>query len=180
MQIVRYTDDEVVDGIKNNKSWAIECLYTMDKNGIFNFVMNNNGDEEDAQDVLQEGVLSVCNNIISGSYERKDTAQLKTYLNKVCQFRWYKELRKRRPNYKIPEGFEIEDEGSDGGEKEEMIELLSKYFSQLGDKCQSVLRLRFWEKKKMEEIAEILGNTLQVVKNRSSKCIGELYDMFKK
>ena len=68
MQIVKYTDEEVVDGIKSNKSWAIEYLYKMDRNGIFNFVMNNNGDEEDAQDVLQEGVLSVCNNIIAGAF----------------------------------------------------------------------------------------------------------------
>jgi hypothetical protein len=40
------------------------------------------------------------------------------------------------------------------------------------------LKMRFWDGKKMEEIAKLLNNTLQVVKNRSSDCIGKLYDMF--
>jgi RNA polymerase sigma factor (sigma-70 family) len=175
--ISTYTDQEIVTGIKNNESWAIQSLYQLDRNTIFNWVMNNSGDYEDAQDVLQEGVIAICRNVATEKY-RPGAAQLKTYLNKVCRYWWYNELRRRKPNYRIPDGFDIEDLMMESTEKNELTEVLSKYLDKLGDKCQSVLRMRFWEGKKMEEIAGILGNTLQVVKNRSSKCIGELYEMY--
>jgi RNA polymerase sigma factor (sigma-70 family) len=175
--ISSYTDQEIVNGVKNNQSWAIQSLYQLDRNSIFNWVMNNTGDYEDAQDVLQEGVIAVCKNIVSEKY-KPGAAQLKTYLNKVCRYWWYNELRRRKPNFQIPDGFEMEDVEVGEAEKNELVEVLSKYLDRLGDKCQSVLRLRFWEGKKMEEIAGILGNTLQVVKNRSSKCISELYEMY--
>ena len=171
------TDQEIVNGVKNNQSWAIQSLYQLDRNSIFKWVMNNTGDYEDAQDVLQEGVIAVCKNIVNEKY-KPGAAQLKTYLNKVCRYWWYNELRRRKPNFQIPDEFEMEDMEVDEAEKNELVEVLSKYLDRLGDKCQSVLRMRFWEGKKMEEIAGILGNTLQVVKNRSSKCIGELYEMY--
>lgn len=177
--ISSYTDQEIVNGIRNNEPWAIQSLYQLDRNSIFNWVMNNSGEYEDAQDVLQEGVIAVCRNIAMEKY-KPGAAQLKTYLNKVCRFWWYNELRRRKPNFQIPNGFDIEDVELDSVEKNELIDLIMKYFDKIGEKCQSVLRMRFWEGKKMEEIARILGNTLQVVKNRSSKCIGELYDMYNK
>lgn len=175
--ISSYTDQEIVSGIRNNEPWAIQSLYQLDRNSIFNWVMNNSGEYEDAQDVLQEGVIAVCRNIAMEKY-KPGAAQLKTYLNKVCRFWWYNELRRRKPNFQIPNGFDIEDVELESVEKNELIDLITRYFNKLGDKCQSVLRMRFWEGKKMEEIAGILGNTLQVVKNRSSKCIGELYEMY--
>jgi len=173
-----YTDKEIVDGIRSDSSWAIQSLYTLDRNVIFNWVMNNSGDYEDAQDVLQEGVVAVCKNIVNSKYTLDDTTRLKTYLNRVCRYWWYNELRRRKPNYQIPEEYEVEDIIFENEGREELLGGLAKHFNQLGEKCQSVLRLRFWEGKKMEEIATLLGNTLQVVKNRSSKCISELYEMF--
>ena len=172
------TDKELVEAIKNNQSWAIEKLYTLDRNGIFNFVMNNNGDYDDAQDALQEGVIAVHRNIISNKYKLEDRAQLKTYLNQVCRFWWYKKLRERGKISRIPEEYDLPAEPSNFEDNNEQLERLKVYFSELGEKCRTVLHLRFEEKKKMEEIAALLGNTLQVVKNRSSQCIKELYEKF--
>lgn len=172
-----YTDLEIVNGIKSNQPWALKSLYQLDRTNIFHWVLNNSGEYEDAQDVLQEGVIAVCKNIMSDKY-KPGAAQLKTYLNRVCRNWWYNELRRRKPNFNIPEGFEIEDADTYNEAKDGLVELLSRYFEKLGDKCQSVLRMRFWEGKKMEEIAIALGNTTQVIKNRSSKCISELYDMY--
>jgi RNA polymerase sigma factor (sigma-70 family) len=173
------TDKELVEAIKNNQSWAIEKLYTLDRTGIFNFVMNNNGDYDDAQDALQEGVIAVHRNIISNKYKLEDRAQLKTYLNQVCRFWWYNKLRERGKISRIPEEYDLPAEPSNSyQEKDEQLEKLKIYFSQLSEKCQVVLRLRFEEKKKMEEIAVLLGNTPQVIRNRSSQCIKELYGKF--
>lgn len=175
--ISTYTDQEIVTGIKNNESWAIQSLYQLDRNTIFNWVMNNSGDYEDAQDVLQEGVIAICRNVATEKY-RPGAAQLKTYLNQVCRYWWYNELRRRKPNFQIPDGFEIKDVEIESSEKNELIEVLAKYFERLGEKCQLVLRMRFWEGKKMSEIANVLGNTTNVVKNRSSDCIRKLYEMY--
>ena len=40
--------------------------------------MNNNGDEDDAKDVYQEGIIIVYNKIKSGDFEL--TSKLKTYI----------------------------------------------------------------------------------------------------
>lgn len=172
------TDKELVDAIKNKQSWAIEKLYTLDRKSIMHFVMNNSGDIEDARETLQEGVIAVYNNIISNKYKPEERAQLKTYLNQVCRNYWYKVLRSRGKYMQLDDHFEIADTEVSTQEPDEKLLKLKQYFAELGDKCQAVLRLRFEEKKKMEEIASILGNTVQVIKNRSSQCIRELYQKF--
>jgi len=173
-----YSDAEIVEGIKNKDSWAFKSLYSIDRNGIINFVMNNNGDHNDGEDALQEGVIGVWKNILANKYKLSEGARLKTYLNKISRNWWYNQLRIRGITFQIADDFELEDIIVDVEDSDERIKKLSKYFSLLGEKCQSILKLRFWEKKKLEEIAIIRGNTLQVIRNGSSKCIRDLFEMY--
>jgi RNA polymerase sigma factor (sigma-70 family) len=172
-----WSDTDLIEGIKNGNHMAIEKLYHLDREGVIKHVINNSGSYDDGADIYQEGVVVVWNKIKTGKYIKQDNAQLKTYLNRICRNLWYKELRGRGKLTTMPDDFEAEDIVEyDYSEKERKLEA---YFSGLREKCQEVLRLRFWEKKSLEEIAETLNNSINVIKNHSSDCLKRLRDSFK-
>jgi RNA polymerase sigma factor (sigma-70 family) len=173
-----WSDIELIEGIKDGNEIALENLYRLDREGVINYVTNNKGSYDDGADIYQEGIIVVWNKIKTGKYIKQDNAQLKTYLNRVCRNLWYKKLRYQGKLTSMPDDYEAEDgETFDYSDNERKLEAC---FSVLREKCQKVLRLRFWEKKSLEEIAKILGNTINVIKNDSSDCIKSLREQFKK
>jgi RNA polymerase sigma factor (sigma-70 family) len=172
-----WSDIELIEGIKDGNEIALENLYRLDREGVINYVTNNKGSYDDGADIYQEGIIVVWNKIKTGKYIKQDNAQLKTYLNRVCRNLWYKKLRYQGKLTSMPDDYEAEDgDVIDYSDNERKLEAC---FSHLREKCQEVLRLRFWEKKKLEEIAELLGNSLQVIRNHSSACLNSLRDCLK-
>ncbi len=83
------TDREVVLGILNNSEDALNKLYTGYFPMVLQFILNNNGDEDDAKDVYQEGIIVLYNKIKGGNFEL--SSKLKTYIYSVCRRIWLKE-----------------------------------------------------------------------------------------
>ena len=80
------TDREVVLGILNNSEDALNKLYIGYFPMILQFIPNNNGDEDDAKDVYQEGIIVLYNKIKGGDFEL--SSKLKTYIYSVCRRIW--------------------------------------------------------------------------------------------
>lgn len=175
-----YTDIEIIEGIKNNESRALECLYRLNRESFFNYVRLNSGNDDDAKDVLQDAVIVVHEKVIENKLVL--TSSLKTYLTAVCNNLWYKKLRGMGKEVAMPEYFNyaIEDIDTDNEEMSERESKLMQYFDRLGEKCKELLTERFWKNKKMAEIADETDKNIQAVKMESSRCIEKLSRMYQK
>ncbi len=84
------TDREVILGILNNSEDILNKLYKAYYAMVLQFILNNNGDEDDAKDVYQEGIIILYNKIKAGNFEL--SSKLKTYIYSVCRRIWLKKL----------------------------------------------------------------------------------------
>ena len=139
--------------------------------------MNNSGDRDHAQDVVQEVLILLFNQAKANSL--KLTCPFDAYFFLLCKRKWLNELKKTSNK-----GVTIQDDFTSTNEPtEEMVaqtevfeekqQLFDTMFEKLGDKCKELLKLSF-EIKSMEEVAEKLNVTYGYVRKKKSLCVGQL------
>ena len=159
---------------------GIKNLYTNNRTKIFSMILKNNGTYDDASDILQEGVITVWNNYkadkISYLY-----CTLDTYLYAVCRNKWLNELRRRGKsslkliNEAISEQTPNESEVDFLIENEDKIKVIEKEIFSLGETCQKVLKLFYYENRSMVEIATETGLSGEnAAKTKKYKCLQQL------
>lgn len=169
--------------LKNGDEQAFRILYSSTFPFVKQYVMDNNGKEEDAEDVFQDGIVALWDNINQGKFEMRNDVKISSYLTKICRYRWLERLKSAgyRKLTKMPDHFEKEDV-----ETNLLSELISKEeinhfeekFHELGDRCQMILKLFYYEKKSMVEIAEIMDMQPASVKNEKYRCMERLKKLF--
>ncbi len=91
------SDPEIIRAIKKGGPTlekVMRFLYTNSKvkRQIQIYVLNNSGNEQDAEDVYQEGICALILNIRGDKYQGKTA--VKHYLYKICINTWLKRLRR--------------------------------------------------------------------------------------
>jgi RNA polymerase sigma factor (sigma-70 family) len=138
---------------------------------VSHFIRKNGGNQEDARDMFQESLLIFYRNV-----QQKDftlTSSLNTYLFSIVKYLWKDELKKK--NRTVP--FELHAQDmipniAASGQEELKISLMGKVLGQLGEKCSEILRLFYYEKKAMEEIAALLQyKNVDTAKTQKYKCM---------
>jgi RNA polymerase sigma factor (sigma-70 family) len=137
-------------------------------------IYRNGGSRDDAKDIYQEALIILYRKVTGENFTL--TSQLGTYLFSVCRFLWLDEIRKRG---KIPTGrfseetdYSFREDISKEIEKEKKLQLVEKAIASLGEKCRKILRLFYFDKKSMDEIAKLLGyNSENTAKNQKYKCL---------
>ncbi len=139
------------------------------------FILKNSGNFEEAQDVFQDAIIVLYEKTKNPNF--KLTCTIKTYIYSIVRNLWLKILVKKKRQaivtdfekfYKI----EIEDYDT---EKDTKIEKVLEAIKTLGEKCKKILTSFYFEKKKMEIIAEELGYTnAKNAKNQKYKCMKQL------
>ena len=135
---MRYSDAELIQGIRNNDNKALQHLYVSNYAMIRQFIVTNNGTEDDAKDVYQEGVMVFYEKIRSDHFEL--TCAIKTFLYSVCRRQWLKKLvHKSKFVGKIEEnesvGSTADVDFSEIDEQEENIAQMQKALVKLGEPC---------------------------------------------
>lgn len=143
-------------------------------------VQKNNGNAEDALDIFQEGVIALWSNIAKGKFQVQDSARISTYLYALCRNIWISRLRKKKVIHSIDEhpGFEVAEEVSALEENYEQVQQLEQQFKQLGDTCQQLLKLFYYQKASMKEIATAMDITEKTAKNNKYRCMQQLRALF--
>ncbi len=180
--IKEYTDAEIVEEIKNdnNKVWQYMkiTVYPM----ILNLVIKNSGNKEDAEDIYQQAIITVIRNI-RDKPDFKLTSKFSTYFFAICQNLNLKRINRKTPDY---EGdlstieTNADDNIDDKISKLEAIKDLRFAISQLGEKCQKIIRLRDLEEMKFKEIGEKLGMKENTANQLHRRCLCELIKIMKK
>ena len=177
-----HIDQLYIDGLVNNDSAVINAIYKKFVPKIINYVKNNSGNEDQAQDLVQEVLVLLFNQAKSKGL--KLTCPFDAYFFLVCKRAWLNELKKTSNK-----GVTFSDDFTSINESEEQMvsqteifdekqQLFDAMFLKLGEKCQELLKLSF-KIKTMEEVAEKLNVTYGYVRKKKSLCVGQLTEMIR-
>ena len=172
-----HPDQLYLEGLANNDSAIIQSIYKKFVPKVVSFIRNNSGDEDQAQDVIQEVMILLFNQAKANKLQL--TCPFDAYFFLLCKRKWLNELKKT-----ANKGVTIDDDVTSTNEPteellaqtevfEEKQQLFDLMFQKLGDKCQELLKLSF-TLKSMEEVAEKLQVTYGYARKKKSLCTGQL------
>jgi RNA polymerase sigma factor (sigma-70 family) len=172
-----HIDQSYIDGLASNNSAVIQSIYKKFVPKVIHYIKNNSGDEDKAQDVVQEIMILLFNQAKEKKLQL--TCPFDAYFFLLCKRKWLNEIKKTSNK-----GVTFDDDLVSTNEAtEEMVsqteifdekqQLFDAMFLKLGDKCQELLKLSF-AIKSMEEVAEKLNVTYGYVRKKKSLCVGQL------
>jgi len=145
-------------------------------------VQKNNGTQEDAIDIFQEGVLCLWTNISQGKYILKDNTKISTYLFTICRNLWISRLRKNKKIVLLQLDAERipEEESADHEHYYQRIKSLEQSFGKLDEACRKILQLFYYKKASLKEIAALTQTTVGTAKNSKYRCMQKLRALYPK
>jgi RNA polymerase sigma factor (sigma-70 family) len=181
-----FSDAELVMNLQTGKQLneSVKTIYRECFDMLCNYVMNNNGSRQDAEDIFQEVVVNFIDLVQKNKF--RGESSVKTFLFAMNRHSWLNELKRRGREEKREERYET---GKDNieldaahamAQREEKKELM-KIVSMLGEACRKILLMFYYDNLSMKEI---LDNTSfeneQVVRNKKYKCLKQLEQMINK
>ena len=175
------TDREVVLGILNNSVEALNKLYVAYFPMVLQFILNNNGDEDDAKDVYQEAIIVLYNKVKSGSFEL--SSKLKTYIYSVSRRIWLKKLAQHSKKTSNIADFEdiliVEEDMEQHEQKDMQFDKMKAALESLGEPCKTIIEDFYINNQSMQEICEKFGYTnADNAKTQKYKCLQRLKKLF--
>jgi len=167
-------DDQLLDAARAGDKGALEILLERYQTKVYRFGMKMCRDPEDAEDVLQDTLLSMARNI----HDFRGASSLSTWLYSIARSHCVKKRRRSKfaPDAEISletagaeEAASLVDEGRGPDEAvsdREIVETLEKAIGSLEPIYREVLILRDVEGLTAPEVAEVLGIKVQAVKSR--------------
>ncbi|MBK7122813.1 MAG: sigma-70 family RNA polymerase sigma factor [Chitinophagaceae bacterium] len=145
------------------------------------FILNNNGNSDEARDIFQEAMIVIYEKAVSGTFELN--CLLKTYLYSVCRRLWLKRLQQLQRYVNLVENVEetvVVDEDLEIHDKHNAnFAIMENAMNKIGEPCKSLLDAYYLQKKNMQEIAADFGYTnADNAKTQKYKCLVRLKKLF--
>jgi RNA polymerase sigma factor (sigma-70 family) len=175
-----HPDQKYIDGLANNNSAIIQSIYKQFVPKVVYYIKTNSGDEDKAQDVIQEVMITIYNQTKTKGLQL--TCPFDAYFFLLCKRRWLNEIKKSlNKEVTIDDDNVYKDESTaEMANQTEIFEekqsLFDEMFQKLGEKCQELLKTSFMTKT-MEEVAEKLHVTYAYARKKKSLCTGQLTQM---
>ena len=158
---------------------ALTYLYEVSKKTVSRFILRNKGNEQDVDDVFHDGLIAFYN-LVKQDKIKTDT-NVEAYLYSICRNMWSKKLMKGnkevelKDTYNLVDTEEIQINTLLVGERKGLIEHILK---NLGEECEKILLLFYYEQLKTKEIVQQMHYANdQVLRNKKSKCMKALRQM---
>lgn len=175
-----HDDQKYIDGLLQNNSFIIQAIYDKFVPKVVNYIKQNSGDSDQAQDIIQDTLIAIYNQASENKLEL--TCPFDAYFFLLCKRKWLNQLKKSSNKevtikeevlYKSDDAQELAFQTDMFGEKQA---LFTEMFNKLGTACKELLTATF-KIKSMEEVAESLGVTYAYARKKKSLCIGKLTEM---
>ncbi|MEM6963504.1 MAG: sigma-70 family RNA polymerase sigma factor [Bacteroidota bacterium] len=167
-------------GIKENDISTLREIYKDSLPEVTKYIKKNSGNEADAKDVFQEGILVIFKKIQSDSLVL--TTSFHVFLFMVCKRIWLKKLKKKSKaavTLDDVEEFVIEESIEDRWIQSRKWKLFNEKFSLISEECQKVLKMLF-NGKSGNQIAQAMGYTEEYAKRKKYKCKLSLTEIIRK
>lgn len=175
-----HEDQKYIDGLLNNNTFIIQAIYEKFVPKVINYIKQNSGDYNQAQDVVQDTLIAIYNQ--ASQKQLKLTCPFDAYFFLLCKRKWLNEL-KKTAHKEVTINEEVLYKGDDAQELafetdvfSEKQALFAEMFNKLGNTCKELLAATF-KIKSMEEVATSLGVTYAYARKKKSLCIGKLTKM---
>ncbi|HFS67326.1 MAG TPA: sigma-70 family RNA polymerase sigma factor [Flavobacteriia bacterium] len=177
-----HADYKYIEALVKNDTRVLNELYQKYSGKIVSFILKNNGDYDDAQDIIQETLITIFNQAKERNFVL--TCPFDAYFYLLCKRKWLNKL-----NKKGIEKVTIIEEITSISDEQEIIAnetiifeqksaLMLEKLKELGGKCKELIEMTF-KIKKMEEVAKQLGVTYGYARKKKSECLGKLTKMIK-
>lgn len=176
------SDEQIIDSIRNGDDSALSHLYEKNIRMVMKFIVQNNGNESDAMNILQDALVILWEKIDKNEFML--TSKISTYLYSVVRNKWLQELAYRKKHTdlgQIPENpghlFTVDESVED----RELIAIVKNCIQNLTPLCQKILTAFYYEEKSMQEISQLVGLANEdVAKSKKYQCKKELERLVKK
>ena len=175
-----HEDQKYIDGLLKNNSFIIQAIYDKFVPKVINYIKQNSGSHDQAQDVVQDTLVTIYNQ--ASEKGLKLTCPFDAYFFLLCKRKWLNVL-KKTSNKEVTINEEVLSKGDEAqelafetsvfGEKQA---LFAEMFEKLGNACQDLLKATF-KIKSMEEVAASLNVTYAYARKKKSLCIGKLTEL---
>lgn len=154
-----YTTEEIIQGFTDKNKEILQWVNSHHLPQITRMVTANSGTAADAEDLLQNALISLWNK--AQKNQLVVYTEFSYFLNMICHRQWMRMLRdrKREHNHLTALALETDDRYNDYDEIFEEVTyfgIYQKHFQQLPPKCRQILTL-FNEKRTIREIASLMG-----------------------
>ncbi|MFZ1664883.1 MAG: sigma factor [Flavobacteriales bacterium] len=86
--------------MRSHDSKAVEAVYRLCRAGVFSYVKQNSGNQDDAKDVLQDAIMATYLKVTQDGFEL--TSALNTFIQGIARNLWLKHLDRYKKRY-IPD-----------------------------------------------------------------------------
>ena len=180
---MNHPDQQYIDALLNNDARLIDTLYQKFSGKIKWMVLQNGGNETDAEDIFQEALLALYEKAKKENFQL--TCPLEAFLYLVCKNKWISRLRKRKTQkvtFTDTERYNISDDTFSKTEEcntqQARRKLMLEKLAELGTVCKELLLLS-WSGKGMEEVAGLMNISYAYARKRKSECVAKLATLVK-
>jgi RNA polymerase sigma factor (sigma-70 family) len=181
--VSEFSVEEIIEGIKARDNCVLQYVYKNHFPSIHHFIISNSGSPEDAKDIFQESIIVIYRKLKEQQHFLLNSS-FKTFIYSIARNLWLKHLRaikyegltiKDQQQY-----IELKDEPFKVSNDDLKMSLYQKYFKQLPEDCQNILKLTARDIPQ-KEIAQAMNlKSENYVKKRKHDCKEKLIEMIKK
>ena len=170
---------DIIAKLKSGDEETLKQIYLTHKKSFFLFASYYQLSDEDLLDTYQDAFIALYENAKKGKIDDLKSS-ITTYLFAIGKFMIFKRFKNKKNKVALDEIdiSQIDWEEIKDSDEESQISLLKSAIIKLGEKCQNVLRLFYFEEKKLDEIQSILNySSKDVLKAQKSRCLKQLKEL---
>lgn len=170
----KFSDEKLIELIQLGDQQALVVMYKENYTMVRNFILRNNGDEDEVADVLQDSLIAVWQNVNKESFHL--TVKLSTYLMSIVKNQWFKKLKKKSRFVVVDENVKEKLSGTtDISQSKFDHAIIRQKVKDLDETCKKLLSYFYFDGLNNKAIAEKLGfaNT-DTVKSKKYQCFKKL------
>lgn len=177
-----WSEDELLQGIRNGNEQAVKNIYKSYFPMIENFVRLNGGSVQEARDLFQDGFMVLFRNVKNPAFSLE--CKIKTYLYSVCKRIWLTELKRKSKAPNVTDGIDEfinidESDIEELSEHENSLRQLEASLIKIGEPCSTLLSDYYLKDMSMQQIAIKMGYTnSDNAKTQKYKCLLRLRKIF--
>lgn len=168
--------NDIVESIKKNDTSVIKKIYLENKLRFFKIANQYEIPNDIALDIYQDSIVALIENARKNKIDNLQSS-ISTYFISIGKFMVFNYLKVKKTvalnEFNAVEDMDNFSTGNDSLNEREIA--LKNAYEKLGEQCQKILNLFYFENKKLEEIQSLLKyENKDVLKSQKSRCISHL------
>lgn len=174
------TDKQIISSLRSSDKMAQNTVFVFLHEAMHEkfrqFILKRGGQQEDAEDLLQEGLLVLYK--LARQEKLEHINSVPSYLFTICKNLWFKSSKS------VQQTVEVDEVAAQFAEEPtvlrhlmdiERTQILQKLLGSIGDNCRQLLTLFYYHRLSMKEILQKMHYASEAaLKNKKSKCMKSL------